>query len=81
MPKGPNGQKRPADSNQLSKMIADLATVNVFEPTNPRDSAKADLGRKGGAKGGIVRAARLTPEQRSEVAKLAAQARWCRKAD
>ncbi|OXE35590.1 MAG: hypothetical protein CGW95_12935 [Phenylobacterium zucineum] len=81
MPKGPNGQKRPTDGNQLAKMIADLATGDVSEATNMRDSAKADLSRKGGAKGGIVRAARLTPEQRSEAAKLAAQARWRRNED
>lgn len=34
------------------------------------------LGRKGGLKGGKVRAQKLTPEQRSEIAKKAAQARW-----
>ncbi|MFC2018565.1 hypothetical protein ACFLU4_01240 [Chloroflexota bacterium] len=37
--------------------------------------AKA-LGRKGGLKGGRARAEKLTPEQRSEIAKLAARARW-----
>ena len=34
------------------------------------------LGRKGGSKGGTVRASRLSPERRSEIAKGAAQARW-----
>lgn len=34
------------------------------------------LGRKGGLKGGKVRAEKLTPEQRSEIARKAAQARW-----
>ncbi|MSQ06685.1 MAG: hypothetical protein EXR54_01955 [Dehalococcoidia bacterium] len=34
------------------------------------------LGRLGGQKGGKARAAKLTPEQRSEIAKKAAQARW-----
>ena len=37
--------------------------------------AKA-LGRLGGLKGGRVRAARLTPERRVEIAKKAAMARW-----
>ena len=37
--------------------------------------AKA-LGRKGGLKGGKARAEKLTPKQRSEIAKKAAQARW-----
>lgn len=36
----------------------------------------ATLGRKGGLKGGRARADRLTPEQRKEIAKKAAQARW-----
>ena len=40
--------------------------------------AKA-LGRKGGLKGGKARAEKLTPEQRSEIAKKAAQARWSKK--
>jgi hypothetical protein len=34
------------------------------------------LGRKGGLKGGVARAANLSPEQRREIAKAAAQARW-----
>ena len=35
-----------------------------------------ELGRRGGLKGGKARASKLTPEQRSEIAKKAAQARW-----
>lgn len=38
-----------------------------------------ELGRKGGLKGGKKRAASLTREQRSEIAKKAAQARWGKK--
>ena len=34
------------------------------------------LGRKGGLKGGVVRAERLSPEQRSQIAQAAARARW-----
>lgn len=37
--------------------------------------AKA-LGRRGGLRGGVVRAQRLTPERRVEIAKKAALARW-----
>lgn len=36
------------------------------------------LGKMGGAKGGRVRAARLTPEQRSEIARKAVSARWAK---
>ena len=36
------------------------------------------LGRKGGKKGGPARAAKMTPEQRSQSARKAVQARWAR---
>jgi hypothetical protein len=38
----------------------------------------AKIGRKGGKKGGAVRASRMTPEERSESARQAVQARWAR---
>lgn len=37
------------------------------------------MGRKGGRLGGKIRAANLTPEQRSEAARRAVQARWAKK--
>lgn len=40
---------------------------------------KAAAGRKGGLKGGTARAAKLSPEQRAEIAQKAAQARWAKK--
>jgi hypothetical protein len=39
----------------------------------------AKLGKKGGGKGGTARAANMTPEQRSEAARKAVQARWAKK--
>ncbi|MGA2182227.1 MAG: hypothetical protein ABSH47_04300 [Bryobacteraceae bacterium] len=51
-------------------------TVNA-KKKNP---AAVALGRKGGKKGGLARAARLTPEQRSESARKAVQARWAKAA-
>jgi hypothetical protein len=59
-----------------------LAAKIVKESTDPdsRDDGKdpeaVARGRKGGRKGGQVRAERLTPEQRSEIAQKAARARW-----
>ena len=41
-----------------------------------KNLAAVTLGRKGGKKGGPARAAKLTPEQRSESARKAVQARW-----
>ena len=70
--------KRPRDANQLAKSIVDLATGEIEEANLEiaKDSAAVALGRKGGLKGGKARAEKLTPEQRSEIARLAAAARW-----
>ena len=76
-------QKRsrmPRDPNQLAKMIADIAWGEAeAEPvpeTPAKNPAAVALGKLGGAKGGKARAAKLTAEQRSEIAKKAAAARW-----
>lgn len=74
-------RKRPRDSNQLGKLIVDLATGEAQEP-NPyegKDPAAVLLGRKGGLKGGKARAEKMTQEQRRESARRAARARWARK--
>ncbi|HEW79576.1 MAG TPA: histone H1 [Phycisphaerales bacterium] len=70
--------KRPRDTNQLAKSIVDLTTGDVEEinPDEGKDPAAVALGRKGGLKGGKARAAKMTPEERSEAARKAAQARW-----
>jgi hypothetical protein len=69
--------KKP-DLNQLAKRIVDEATGE--EPITPappeKNKAAQELGRLGGKKGGAARAKSLTPEQRSEIAKKAAQSRW-----
>lgn len=74
--------KRPRDPNQLAKLIADIATGEVTETKTDdgKDPAAVALGRKGGLKGGDARAKKLTAEQRSEIAKKAAMARWTRPA-
>ena len=46
------------------------------EPEREKDPAAVALGRKGGLKGGKARAAKLTAEERSEIARRAAQTRW-----
>ncbi len=72
MPKGPQGQKRPADSIGLAVMIGKIATGEIEDDADP---SKAHH-REGGKKGGAARAAALSPEQRAEIAKVAADARW-----
>jgi len=66
--------KRPRDANQLAHMIAAIATGEIEQIDKPKGQVK------GGKIGGKNRAAALTPEQRSEIARYAAQARW-KKAD
>jgi hypothetical protein len=71
-------RKRPSDVNELAKRLVDEVTGEAppFDPDAGKDPAAVALGRKGGLKGGKARAAKLTPEQRSEAAKKAAAARW-----
>jgi hypothetical protein len=73
--------KRPRDPAQLAKLIVDIATGEVEdrEPTpeeQGKDPAAVSLGRKGGLKGGKARAASLTPQTRTTLARKAAQTRW-----
>ena len=70
--------KRPRDTNQLAHMIAQLATGELADvkTDDGKDPAAVALGRKGGLKGGKARAEKLTPKQRSAIAKKAAAARW-----
>jgi len=69
--------KRPRDLNVLAKTIVDIATEGepAEEPSDKNPHAVA-LGRLGGKKGGKARADKLTPEQRKEIARKAAKARW-----
>jgi hypothetical protein len=71
-------RKRPLDPNALGKQLVAEATGEgePFNPDEGKDPAAVALGRKGGLKGGKARAAKMTPEQRSESARKAAAARW-----
>lgn len=66
MPKGPRGEKRPADGIAAAIRVAKIATGEIEEVQ----------GKPARAKGGKARAKVLLPKQRSEIASLAAQARW-----
>ncbi|MCP3972529.1 MAG: histone H1 [Rhodobacteraceae bacterium] len=63
--------KRPRDANQLAKFIVDVATGE--KPEHEPDTSGQ---KKGGKRGGERRAASLTPAQREEIARIAAEARW-----
>jgi hypothetical protein len=76
MPKGPQGQKRPADVIGNAVHVMRIATGQVEEKPEERDPKAVARGAKGGPKGGAARATKLTPAQRSEIAKVAANTRW-----
>ena len=75
MPKGPKGQKRPADVIGNAVRVMEIATgqrEEEYEPDTGKDKAAAELGRRGGK----ARAERMTPEERTEAARKAAAKRW-----
>ena len=82
MPKRPR-KKRPRDASQPGKMIVDISTGEVVdeEPQKgrPKNLAAVALGKLGGRKEGMARAAKLTKKRRAEIAQKAARARWKRK--
>lgn len=71
MPRGPKGEKRPADVIGNAVHVMRIATGEIEET-----KGKAPKRAAGGLKGGKARAAALTPEQRSEIARAASAARW-----
>ena len=77
-------KKRPRDLNQLASAIMKEATEDQpteAQPTDDKNPHAVALGRLGGQKGGKARAEKLTPEERSDIARIAALARWKRKKD
>ncbi len=89
MPDRTRKPKRPADANRRAWEIVqeatrerpqdeedDTAAIIAAAIRDGKDPAAVLLGRKGGRKGGKARAEKLTPEERSEIARKAAQARW-----
>lgn len=79
MQKRSSKKQGPEDLNELAfRLVAKATEEEAVEDPPEKDPAAVALGRKGGLKGGLARAAKLTPEQRSATARKAAQARWNR---
>ena len=72
----PRRSRKAADLNRLASAIVEEATDPDFDPYQGKNAAAVELGRLGGQKGGKARAAKLTPEERSEIARKAAAVRW-----
>lgn len=64
------------DFTQNAFDVMRRATGEAPKQPSPAPKPKQEAKRVGGLKGGASRAAKLTPEQRSEIARVAAQARW-----
>jgi hypothetical protein len=76
MPRGPKGEKRPADANQRAVMIGRIATGEIEDKVTDdgKNAAAVALGRMGGK----ARAKELSKKKRKEIAQKAARSRWGR---
>jgi hypothetical protein len=74
MPTGPKGEKRPADVIGNAVKVARIATGEEQEQlkSDGKDAAAVSLGKRGGK----ARAEKTSAQERAEVAKKAAKARW-----
>jgi len=77
MPRGPKGEKRPADANQRAVMIGRIATGDAEDKVTDdgKNAAAVALGRMGGK----ARAKSLSKRKRAEIARQGAQTRWAKK--
>jgi RNase adaptor protein for sRNA GlmZ degradation len=79
MPRGPKGERRPADVNARAVMIAKIATGEIEDKVpSPEDEGKDPAAVALGRKGGQARAAALGKRKRKEIARNAAVSRWSR---
>ena len=72
-------RKMPRDPNQRAFLTMQMSLGEADpepQPEHVKDPAAVELGRRGGLKGGRARAEKMTPEQRSEIARKGANARW-----
>jgi hypothetical protein len=74
MPKGPKGQKRPADVIGNAVRVMRIATDEISETLTEdgKNPAAVALGRKGG----LARAKSVGKAKRKAIARKAATARW-----
>jgi hypothetical protein len=77
LPKGPQGQKRPADTVANAIRVAKILTGEIEDNTGA-DDGKDKAAQALGKKGGVARRDKLSPERRREIAQKAADKRWDR---
>jgi hypothetical protein len=71
MPRGPRGEKHPADVIGAAVMVGRIATGEIEEKPKPKSGRV-----RSGHAGAEVRAKSLSPEKRKAIAKSAAAKRW-----
>ena len=76
MPKRSSKRSGPKDLNETAFSIVQQAVGTDSDEAPQKNAAAVELGRLGGKIGGRARAARLTAEERSAIARAAARARW-----
>ena len=76
MPKGPQGETRPADVIGNAVKIAQIATGEIEDdlPEDRKNKAAQELGRKGGE----ARAKKLSKDKRREISQKAVRSRWAK---
>ncbi len=76
MPKRSSKKKIPKDTNESAAFIVEEAANETEGPPPEKNPHAVALGKLGGKKGGVVRAQKLTEDQRKEIARKAARVRW-----
>jgi hypothetical protein len=76
MPRGPKGEKRPADVIGNAVHVMQIATGEARETIVEKNPHAVALGKLGGKKGGKARAKNLSEKKRRSIASKAANARW-----
>ncbi|CAN5196102.1 hypothetical protein BH10PSE11_BH10PSE11_36160 [soil metagenome] len=74
MPKGPKGERRPADTVKNAMLIGRIATGDIQESVN-----KTPNRAKGGKLGAAARVKAMSAEERSAQARKASESRWNKK--
>ena len=76
MPRGPKGEKRPADVIGNAVHVMRIATGEAKDTFSISDQDRIERARKGGLRGGKARAKKLSKKRRSIIARKAAKTRW-----
>jgi hypothetical protein len=69
-------KKRPGGPNKIAHSLVSESLGESLPSPTQISMLMAELGRRGGKKGGKRRLVTMTPKQRQEIARKAAQARW-----